>query len=153
MALTLIINLSKKIPGPVDYSSIQASCSIEGEIAAGQDPVAESARLFSQAEEAVDRQLGLTAVTPISASSAPAPAPVPPRSSSAPAGAAPYPSSGARRAPTPISAAQLRFLRQLLDRTPGAQDRVLAEHQVQRIEALTSRAASAVIDRLKAPAP
>jgi hypothetical protein len=31
MALTLIITVSKKIPGPQEYSSIQASCSIEGE--------------------------------------------------------------------------------------------------------------------------
>ena len=34
-----------------------------------------------------------------------------------------YPSSGGRRAPAGISAAQLRFLRQLCDRTPGAIDR------------------------------
>ena len=47
MALTLILISAKKPPGPVDYSSIQASCSIEGEIAAGQDPGCRSRRDFS----------------------------------------------------------------------------------------------------------
>src|SRR4051812_19738979 len=81
MALKLLINLAKKIPGPVDYSSVQASCSIEGELVAGQDPVAESARLFTQAEAAVDRQLNIA-----QSSSAPAQssATMPPASSQSP---------------------------------------------------------------------
>jgi hypothetical protein len=43
-------------------------------------------------------------------------------------------------------------LRQLCDRTPDAIDRILAEHRIASIEALSSRAASAVIDQLKTAA-
>ena len=157
MATKLIVQISKKIPGPVEYSSVQASCSIESEIAMGQDAAAESVRLYEKAELAVNRQLGiLTPVpTPVPASSPPPP-PSPPSAGSRPSPvsvAGPYPSSGTRRAPAPISAAQLRFLRQLLDRTSGAQERILAEHRIASIEALSSRAASGIIDQLKAAAP
>jgi hypothetical protein len=153
MGLKLVINISKKIPGPTDYSSVQAGCSVEGELVVGQDAGIECARLYAQAEAAVDRQLGLAAAQPV-APPVPAP-PAPVATSSQPSSSRPasYPSSGGRRAPSPISAAQLRFLRQLLDRTPGAIDRILAEHRVASIEALSSRAASSVIDQLKTAAP
>ncbi len=59
MALKITINIAKKIPGGSDFSSTQASCSLEGEVAAGQDPTAEAERLYLQAESAVDRQLGI----------------------------------------------------------------------------------------------
>ena len=154
MGLKLVINISKKIPGPTDYSSVQASCSIEGELIVGQDAGPECARLYAQAEAAVDRQLGIArsspAASPVPAPIAPVASPQPSPSSSRPTA---YPSSGGRRAPAGISAAQLRFLRQLCDRTPGAIDRILEEHRIASIEALSSRAASAVIDQLKAPAP
>ena len=155
MALKLVVQISKKIPGPVEYSSVQASCSIESEIAMGQDAAAESARLYGQAESAVDRQLGILAPVPTPVHVSPSPPPSPSFGSRpyTASGAVPYPSSGARRAPAPISAAQIRFLRQLLDRTSGAQERILAEHRVASIEALSSRAASGIIDQLKAVTP
>jgi hypothetical protein len=136
MALKLVVNIAKKVPGPAEFSSIQASCSIEGEIAVGQDPVAEAARLYGQIEQAVDRQLGITSI----------PQPTSPRH------APTYPSTN-RRSPVPISAAQLRFLRQLCDRTPGAMDRILADQRIASIELLSSRAASGIIDQLKGAAP
>ncbi len=158
MVMTIVVNLSKKIPGLVDYSSVQASCSIEGELAAGHDPLLEAARLFGQAEAAVDRQLDIAAnvgagvPAKITAGNHPSGSSQPPRSTASP-GSSPSPSGNGRRAPAPISPAQLRFLRQLCDRTPGAHDRILAEHHVASIEALSSRAASAVIDQLKAVSP
>jgi hypothetical protein len=155
MALTLVIALAKTVPGSEPFTSIKASCEIHGEIAVGQDPSGEAAKLYSQAEAAVNRQLGLAGTLP---AGSPVPAPAPQSASSpqsSPSSSSPvaYPSSGGRRAPAAISAAQLRFLRQLCDRTPGAIDRILAEHHVASIEALSSRAASAIIDQLKTAAP
>jgi hypothetical protein len=97
MGLKLVINISKKIPGPTDYSSVQASCSIEGELMVGQDAGPEAARLYAQAEAAVDRQLGIattspSTVVPSSGSSQPSreqTLPPPSRPTS-------YPSSGGR---------------------------------------------------------
>lgn len=151
MALKLVINISKKVPGPIDFSSVQASCSIEGELVAGQDPVAETTRLYAQAEAAVDRQLGIAESSQVFA---PARSGSTPSTSSQPPLTAPrpVPSSGQRRAPALISPAQIRYLRQLLDQAHGALPRVLADHQIATIEQLTSRAASVLIDRLKVPA-
>jgi hypothetical protein len=156
MALKLLVALSKKVPGPLDFSSIQASCSIEGELSTGQDAAAEAARLYAQAELAVDRQLGIGRPhsVPLQPAAAPPfhapPSPSPPLSASPAAGTTHYPSSGGRRAPSLISAAQGRFLRQLLERNPGAHERILAEHRIPSIDALTSRTASLIIDQIKA---
>jgi len=144
MPLRIIINLSKKVPGPQDYSSTSASCSIESDLAHGQDPTAEAATLYRQAEIAVDRQLGILQTPPVPASS--------PASTSSPNGsgpAIPRQSSQPRRAPAPISPAQLRYLGQLLERNPGVRDRILAEQHVATIQEISSRAASAIIDQLK----
>ena len=151
MALKLVINISKKVPGPIDFSSVQASCSIEGELVAGQDPVAETTRLYAQAEAAVDRQLGIAESSQMTA---PTRSAITPSTSSQPPLTAPrfVPSAAQRRAPALISPAQIRYLRQLLDQAPGALSRVLADHQIATIEQLTSRAASALIDRLKVSA-
>ncbi len=153
MALKIVINISKKVPGPIDFSSVQASCSIEGEIAAGQDPVAEAARLYAQAEAAVDRQLGITSAPAASSTASTPDRSTTPATSQASASPGRSPSvPGHRRGPSPISPAQLRYLRQLLDQHPAALPLILADHQVAGVELLSSRAASAVIDRLKGPA-
>lgn len=144
MALKLIINIAKKVPGPQEFSSVQASCSIEGELAAGQDPVAETARLFKQAETAVDAQLAGTPVEqPASAPvSRPTPSPQPTQASR------PYKGNGQRRAPAHISPAQTRYLGQLGQRAPGALAESLAQHGVTTIDALTARDASQIIDHM-----
>src|SRR4051812_26098091 len=119
MALKIVINVSKKMPGPVDYSTVMASCSIEGELAAGQDPAAEATRLYAQAESAVDRQLHIAhqpavhTVHPIAASSA-----VTNGNGSAHANGNQNGGNSHQneRRTSLISPAQLRFLRQLLDR-------------------------------------
>jgi len=46
----------------------------------------------------------------------------------------------------------LRYLGQLLERNPGVRERILADHRISTIEALTSRDASTVIDQLKGAA-
>ena len=147
MPLRIVINISKKIPGAQDFSSASASCSIESDLAHGQDPTAEAASLYRQAELAVDRQLGIAPATSVAA---PRPAPTTPN---APIGSssARAPATG-RRGPAPISAAQLRYLGQLLERNPGVRERILADHRISTIEALSSRDASAVIDQLKGAA-
>ena len=149
----IIVNISKKIQGKSEYSSISASCSLEGTFLPGQDPGNECARLYAQAEAAVDRQLGLAAAQSEASHAPTLPAPAAPSSKPSSSRPMAYPSSGGRRAPSPSSAAQHRLLRMLCDRIPGAIDRILAEHRIASIEALSSRAASSIIDQLKAPAP
>lgn len=92
MALKLLINISKKIAGVTDYSSIQASCSIEGEILVGQDAGIECARLYAQAEAAVDRQLHLTPAAPTTPI-APTPSTPIPTSNHGPTTSAPAPTA------------------------------------------------------------
>lgn len=148
MALKLIIAVSKKIPGPQEFSSVQASCTIEGEIAAGQHPAEEAAKLYAQSEAAVDRQLGL-------AGAVPAPPPASPGATPA-AAPAPIPSSPSRpyrrTAPAPITASQLRFLQRLIDQTRTPVAAILARFQVGGLEHLSCKDAAHLIDEIKAGA-
>ncbi len=172
MALKLLINIAKKIPGPLEYSSIQASCSIEGELTAGQDPAAESARLFAQAEAAVDAQLRIAPAT-VQPSMAAAPTPVTspatpvqpfqpqpgraaanfPRPPSQPA----YRSGGGgqhqRRGPAPVTDSQLRFLDRLIQQAGANIAEICAQERVGSLNDLSCKAAAELIDRLKAAVP
>lgn len=148
MALKLLINISKKIPGPREYSSVQSSVSIEGELSAGQDPVVEAARLQAQAQQAVDQFLGIASVprsTPQQASESPNTAPTRPTPSPQS-----YRVGGQRRPPAPCSPAQVRYLRQLIDQ--GGHDAVAFcnRFNVSTIEEIRSRDASSLIDELRA---
>ena len=155
MGLKLVINVSKKIPGKQDYSSIMSSCSIESEIAIGQDPVAEAARLQGQAQAAVDQFLGISPMPQPALQAAPqmslqATTGTSQQRSVQPASrGTSQPYTNGRRAPAAISPAQLRYLRQLCDRTPGALDRICAEHQVGALDDLGSRVASGIIESLQ----
>jgi hypothetical protein len=152
MALKLIITVSKKIPGPQEYSSIQASCSIEGELAAGHDPVAEAAHLQAQAQQAVDQFLGITTTTPTSAPRSASPA-----ASSAPRNQMPSntsasrPYAGNRRAPAPATDSQLRFLTKLLNDTRTDVTAILQQYQIGDLRELSCKAAAQLIDELKQP--
>ncbi len=146
MAIKLVVNIAKKIPGPSEYSSVQASCSIEGELSAGQHPQVEAARLFSQAEAAVNQQLGHVDIKSV------APTPVqrwtPPTVSN---NTTPNQSqSPQRRSPAPVTESQLRFITRLLDAGKGSRDAILAQHQVGDLRDLSCKAAASVIDTLKA---
>lgn len=145
MALKLVIQLSKKVPGPSEYSSVQASVSIDAELAAGQDPAAEAARLYSQAEAAVDRQLGIAPTPATTSHSSPNPAPV---SMATSAASRPYTRPPRRGAL--VTPAQLRLIDQLLRDTrtdPGA---VLQHFGVGSLDQVSCKDASALIDDLKA---
>ncbi len=148
MALKLLINISKMIPGPHEYSSIQASCSLEGDCSAGQDPVAEAQRLYGLAQQAVDAQLGITTrptqpqATP-TASSQPRPSTYTSRSTTQPA-----PPSRARR-PAPVTDSQLRLIDRLLRESNTDPAAILRHHNVQAFGDLSCKQASQVIDDLK----
>lgn len=144
MAIKLVVNISKKIPGPSDYSSVQASCSIEGELPAGQNPNVEAARLFSQAEAAVNQQLTLKPANFAGPALAPAQRWTPPTATTQP--------TSQRRAPAPVTDSQLRFITRLLDSGKGSLNAILAQHQVGDLRDLSCKAAAGLIDTLKAAA-
>lgn len=167
MALRLAITVAKTIPGNVEYSSIKSSCSIEAEVAAnGQDIVAEAERLQQQAQLAVDQFLGIAhvdrspqpATTPPGTNIVPAPQTSQPPAQR-PAGfgtsnaSQPYRSTGQRRGPSLASAAQLRYLRQLLDKSGHTMEEVCTRFGIPQVEYLRSRDASQVIDEIRGSLP
>lgn len=136
MAIKLTINVSKKVPGPQEFSSVQASCSIEAECTSG-DPLAEASALYRQAEAAVDQQLGLDSTVGGSVQ------PAHRRASHA------SPSGNGRGSSRAASAAQLTYLRRLLADHPGEEARILQAAGTSHLDQLDSRSCSAAIDRLK----
>lgn len=153
MALKLIIHFSKKIPGPQEFSSINAGCSIEGELGNGQDPATETSRLFAQAEAAVHQQLGIrSAAEPIKphvlATHHPDTA-IPdthrPRSTTT----LPFRSGTSGRPPAPVTESQLRLLDVLLRNSGTNPAIILAKYQVRSLHDLSCKSASAAIDALK----
>ncbi len=164
MALKLLINISKKVPGPQEYSSIQSSVSIENEISVGQDPIAEAARLQSQAEQAVDRFLGIELMARPTPSQAPAPQAALPQGPTTaapsaspgqrPAASQPYRNSSTaqRRGPAPVTDSQLRFLDRLITQTGSSVPAILQQHQVGALRDLSCKAAAGLIDELKGQA-
>lgn len=145
MALKLIIQLSKKVPGPSEYSSVQASCSIEGELSSHQDFVVESARLYQQAESAVDRQLGIAPAAVIG-NQRPSTSPAP-TSMATSAASRPY-TRPARRGAL-VTPAQLRLIDQLLRDTRTDVGAVLQHFGVSALDQIGCKDGSALIDDLK----
>ncbi len=145
MSIKLLVNVSKKIPGAQGFSSTQSSVSIEGELAPGQDPVAEAARLQAQAQQAVDQFLGIAPV--------PTTAPPPRQQSSQPAPSSMQShttrGSQPRRGPAPATDSQLRYIRRLAEQSGLSLAAIAAEQQVASLEALSCKAAAALIDHLK----
>jgi hypothetical protein len=146
MTIKLVINIAKKVPGPQEFSSVQASCSIEAECSTG-DPVAEAAALYLQAEAAVDHQLRLT---PFQA------APVQPSTGSRlpyadhrPRAKQPPPRPLVQRAPPLATQSQLNLLSRLMSEQPGRLDAILHHFQIGSLQQLTVAQASEVIDQLK----
>jgi hypothetical protein len=156
--ITVSAHWARKLPGPVDFSSIQAQASVQIEAGSIADVPQRAREAFALVQQAVEEQLRQGNPAPPSGShhstvASPATSLIVNTAAPSPSRPTSYPSGNGRRSSSPSSAAQHRLLRMLLDRTPGAIDRILAEHRVASIEALSSRAASAVIDQLKAPAP
>jgi hypothetical protein len=138
MPLKLIVTVAKKIPGLQDYSSIQSSCSIEGELHSGEDPLAAAARLHGQAQLAVDRFLGLPG--PQASTRA-----VTDRRSPSQASA---PMQRQRPKSTPATEAQIAYLCRLMRDTDTELTEVLSNHQVPDLQSLASHQASALIAHL-----
>ncbi len=143
MALKIVVNFGKTLPGSQEFSSVRATCALESEVAAGQDPGVEACRLFQEAERVVDRQLGIgQQATSSIGRSVYQPQPTP-------NGNGANPSSQGHGRAAPVSPAQVRFLLKLVTKNQISVPQLLAEHGVDRLEALSSRAASSIIDRLK----
>jgi hypothetical protein len=143
----ILIGFCRKIPGPEQYSSLAANCSIEMEIQPGQDLRAESARLFSEASGIVDKQLGLAQSThaPQGAHALRVPAP---------AGAEVAKNNGnGNHRPGRATAAQLRLLESLLGDNREQRESVLAHYRVRDLQELTIKNASEAIDELKQHEP
>ena len=146
MAIKIVINVSKKIPGPTDYSSVQASCSIESECTSG-DPVADSVQLYSQAELAVDAQLGLRPGNKIEGENTC-------RDLGYHRTLAQHKlrvNGNGRKSP-PATDNQLRLLKRLMDKDPVGSSAILAFFKVDQVDDLTVPQASEAIDQLKAKA-
>lgn len=145
----ILVSFSKKLPlAGIDYSSQQASISIEADVSA--DHFQEEAhRLYSQAEQAVDAQLRCQGTQN---RDRPAEGPqrgLTPRLSEPSQNGRPYVKT-TRRSPPPASDSQLRLLKRLLNGDHGRLDRILAHYEVSTLEALTIPQASEAIDHLKA---
>ena len=151
MAISIQAQLSKKQPiEGVDWSSKQASMSISSECSDPSQIIAEAARLFALAEQAVDAQLSQSPAPQVAVPQSPTP-PTPSASPAhRPSASQPYRNGGPQRrqAAAPISAAQARYLSQLGQRAQGALAEALAQHGVTTIDALTGRDASKIIDHL-----
>lgn len=152
MAITIQAQLAKKVPIPGNpYSSQQASITISAEVNDLSQVVAEAQRLYALAENSVNQQLGLVAAD---RPEQPAPRTAAPAQQRPAAPSAPYRStSGQRRGPAPITDSQLRFLKQLVERTGVDLSAILQQHQVGSLQELTCKAAAGLIDELKSRAP
>lgn len=154
--ITIQAQLAKKLPIPgSQFSSQQASITISAEVTDPSQIVAEAARLYTLAEQAVDAQLaGTSAVQP--ARVAPPVGTSNPPQSPAQRSSASQPYRGGsqqRRAIPPISDAQRRLLDRLLDGDPQRADAVCHRAGVSTIGALNMKQASEAIDALKAQVP
>jgi len=137
--LTASVTYGTKVPHPAhEFGSISSSVTLQVELPHGQDPQAAVADAFIQAEAAVRRQLQQQAPT------------VGPTTSHPTNNGHRYPSGNGRSAPRPASAAQVRYLRRLVD--PQAEAALLRQHGVNSLDQLPLRACSEAIDRLKGSA-
>lgn len=159
MAITICTTVSKKIPDPnTQYANNQASLSVSAEVTDFNQIHVEAARLFAEAEAAVDKQLKISTPAPVptATTSSTAAAPTltfengnPPRQSPAAGQPRSYPRTGARRAPAPATDSQLRFLDRLITQTGTSVDAICSAHRVGSLPDLSCKEAAGVIDDLK----
>lgn len=149
MAIRIETQVSKKIPIAGEaFSSRQASITISAEVS-DLACIADQARaLYAQAEAAVDVQLGIIAQQPTQA------APVTPNRAVVASAPKPAPSqqpyrNSSRRAPAPVSEAQLRYLEKLITSTHASLEAILQQYQIGALRDLSSKAASGLIEDLR----
>lgn len=152
MPITIEASVSKKVPIPgAEFSSRSASLTIRAEVTVLTDIAGQAARLYQEAEAAIDAQLGITAAAP--ASKPPHHAPQQPATSGPSQSSTPYRGSSQRRAPAPITESQVNFIGRLLTETRTTLDPVLAHFQVGSLRDLSARQGSELIDSLKSKVP
>lgn len=147
--ITIQAQLAKKLPIPGNqFSSQQASITISAEVTDPSQIVAEAARLYTLAEQAVDAQLaGAPVVPPVPAATSNPPQSSAQRTSSA----QPYRGGNQqRRGPAPVTDSQLRFLDRLIQQTHSSVPAILQQHQIGALRDMSCRAAAQLIDELKA---
>lgn len=154
MSAKIIASVSKKTPiVGLDFSSVSASCTVEAEITDLASVPAQARALYAQAEAAVDEQLRLAAP------SHPAPVQAPPASSyrpgpnSSPRASSPAPAGRGSRGMPRASASQLKLIERLIDGDGQRAGDICAQHGVRSLPELSIRAASTVIDALRAETP
>jgi len=139
--IKIIASASQKMPNGQEFGSRGAVITVEAEAADLAAVPAEAQRLLALAEAQVLQHLGVNQNQPA------------PSTNGRPyAARASRPSGNGRGSPRPASAAQVRYLRQLVEQEAGAEAALLQEHGIGRLEELSSRACSAAIDRLKGSA-
>lgn len=152
MSISIEASVSKKVPIPgQEFSSRSASLTIRADVISLADIAGQAARLYDEAEAAIDAQLGITApaVTPIPPQvhqSQVPPHPIAPRPSQA---STPYRANPQRRSPAPITDSQLRFIDRLLIDAKIDLNAILQHHQVGSLRDLTCKQGAALIDELK----
>ena len=152
MSISIEASVSKKVPIPgQEFSSRSASLKITAEVTSLADIAGQAARLYQEAEAAIDVQLGITApaVTPHPSQahqSQVPPQPMAPRPSQA---STPYRANSQRRSPAPITDSQLRFIDRLLIDAKIDLNAILQHHQVGSLRDLTCKQGAALIDELK----
>jgi hypothetical protein len=151
MAIIIQAQLAKKVPIPgAEYSSQQASITLNAEVADLTQVAAEAQRLYALAEQAVDAQLAGTPRQPTQPTPPPA-SPIAPPQPSPTAVSRPYaPAGPPRRAPAPATDSQLRFLDRLIRQAGVDPAAILQQHQVGSLRDLSCKAAAQLIDELKA---
>jgi hypothetical protein len=163
MSITINVAAAKKLPHPTQqYGSIQATVSLQGEAGTLADIPAVMRDLFQVAQAGVDEQLAQQAVgsqqtTPAPATSIPASTRSPSPSSQQlpvqqrPSASQPYRSGNQqRRAPSPVTDSQLRFLKRLIDQSKASVPAILNQFQIGDLSQLSCRDAIGLIDEMKA---
>ena len=147
---------SRKMPGPVDFSSMQAQVSIQIEVGSITEIPQRAREAFALVENAVDEQLGQSRaqIVPSAAASGASPVAVtrPPAtyahqsSSTQPSATRRYQST---RKVALVSPSQLRLIEYLLQDTHTDTNAVMNHYAVNALDQLPCKDASALIDELK----
>lgn len=158
MAAKVVTSVSKKIPiAGLDFSSVSASCTVEAEITDLAAVPAQARTLYAQAEAAVDEQLRLTAPAPPPPLSAPVQAPPAssyrPGPNPSPRASSPAPAGRGSRGMPSASVSQLKLIERLIDGDGRRAADICTQQGVRSLPELSIRAASTVIDALRAETP
>ena len=147
---------SRKMPGPVDFSSMQAQVSIQIEVGSITEIPQRAREAFALVENAVDEQLGQSRaqIAPSAPASGASPVAVTrPPATNAHQSSSTQPSATRRYQSTRkalVTPAQLGLIDRLLHETNTDPNAVMLHYQVSSLDQMTCKNSSALIDELKA---